>query len=77
MEKTIKCSKCNSVNVDDGYLWTAGMGAFGVKYFTNNMKGLLKIAAEKIDAIACLDCGNIDLRVEPSKLRNITKKSNQ
>lgn len=76
MEKTIKCSKCNSTNIDDGYLYTVGMGNFGVKYFTNNPKGLFKIAAEKIDAMACLDCGNIDLRIEPGKLKNITKKSN-
>ena len=74
MEEIRKCSKCKSTDVDDGYLWTISTGSFGVKYFTNNMKGLLKIAAEKIDAFACLDCGNIDMWIDPNKLRNITKK---
>jgi predicted nucleic-acid-binding Zn-ribbon protein len=70
MNEEKKCLRCSSTNLTDGDFQSTGKIYSRPK---NAKMSMLCITGVLVDSIICLDCGYLELNVNPDKVKLITK----
>ncbi len=72
MNEENKCLKCGGTNLTAGDFQSTGKIYSRPK---NAKMSTLFVTGVLVDSVICLDCGYLELNVDPDKVKLITKKS--
>ena len=72
MDEKKKCLRCGSVNTKPSNLQSTGK--IYIRPKDAKLSAVLKTGVP-VDAVVCLDCGHVELVIDPAKAKNLAKKS--
>jgi hypothetical protein len=73
-----QCPRCHSTNRDRGHLrpnWGWGWALFHRVWFRSNQAGFVELS-KAVAAVACLDCGHIELSLATLPLKEVSRSGN-
>ena len=72
MNEKGKCLRCGSTNTKPGNVQSTGK--IYIRPKDAKLSAVLKTGVP-VDAVICLDCGHIELIIDPVEAKNLVKKS--